>query len=310
MKICLALGGGGARGYAHLGVIKGLFEMGIKEFHAISGTSAGGMIAGLFAIHKDPDKIYATLHAFKESPLFQSLHFKEAYSERDKLKKLYSNIREKVLMARTFVSQSFLDEETRDKIFTYLYGKDTLLEEYHERLRIMATDLVTGKDIAFQGGSMHKVMKATSALPGALPPVRLGDMLLVDGGITHNLPTIPILKDACDVIIASDVSRVLPVKRDYRNAAEILIRCEYISLRRLEDIEIQFADVLISPELSEYEWYEFDKLDEIMEKGYDAFKKALPQIERAMNPITRAKKKLLFNKEFVEKLTGHIVYFP
>lgn len=310
MKVCLALGGGGARGYAHLGVLRGLFEMGIKEFHAISGTSAGGMIAGLFAIHKDPEKIYETLYSFRKSPLFESLNFKETYSERDKLKKLYGNIREKVFMAKTLVSQSFLDEETRDKIFTYLYGTDKLLEQYHLRLRIMATDLVTGKDIAFQGGSMHKVMKATSALPGALPPVKLGDMLLVDGGITHNLPTIPILKDDCDVIIASDVSRALPRKREYRNAAEILIRCEYISLRRLQDIESQFADVIISPNLSEYEWYDFDKLDEIMELGYKAFKKVFHEIEKAMNPITRAKKRILLNRELIEKLTAHIVYFP
>ena len=310
MKVCIALGGGGARGYAHIGVLRGLFEMGIKEFYAISGTSAGGMIAGLFAMHKDPEAIYDKIKSFRESPLFESLKFHEVYSEKDKLRKLYSNIREKVFMAKTLVSQSFLDEETRDKVFTYLYGNDTLMEQYHPRLRVMATDLIKGRDIAFRGGSMHKVMKATSALPGALPPVKLGDMLLVDGGITHNLPIIPLLKDECDIIIASDVSRSLPEKREYRNSAEILIRCEYISLRRLQDIESPFADVIISPDLSEYEWYEFDRLDEIIERGYEAFKKSKSEIDKAMNLFQRAKKKLILHKELVEKLTNHIVYFP
>ncbi len=310
MKVCLALGGGGARGYAHIGVLKGLFEMGITKFHAISGTSAGGMIAGLFAIHRDPDKIYEAILSFMKSPLSESLNFKETYSERDKLKKIYGNIREKVFMAKTLVSQSFVDEETQDKIYTHLYGKDTLLEQYNQKLRIMASDLVTGRDLAFQGGSMHKVMKATSALPGALPPVRLGDMLLVDGGITHNLPVIPLLKDDCDLIIASNVSRSLPNKKEYRNAAEILIRCEYISLKRLEDIESQFADVVIAPDLSEYEWYDFDRLDEILEQGYIAFKKMRSQLEKVMNPIHRAKKHITSNKELIEKLTDHITYFP
>ncbi len=310
MKVCLALGGGGARGYAHIGVLRGLFEMGTKEFYAISGTSAGGMIAGLFAIHKNPEGIYEKIKSFRKSPLFESLRFHEVYSEKDKLRKLYSNIREKVFVAKTLVSQSFLDEETRDRVFEYLYGNDTLMEQYHPRLRIMATDLIKGIDIAFRGGSMHKVMKATSALPGALPPVRLGDMLLVDGGITHNLPILSLLKDECDVIIASDVSRSLPEKKEYRNSAEILIRCEYISLRRLQDIESQFADVIVSPDLKEFEWYEFDKLDEIIERGYRAFERSRPMIDRAMNLFQRAKKRLILNKELIDRLTEHIVYFP
>ncbi len=310
MKVCIALGGGGARGYAHIGVLRGLFEMGIKEFYAISGTSAGGMIAGLFAMYRDPEIIYDKIKSFSETPLFESLKFRELYSKKDKLRSLYSNIREKVFIAKTLVTQSFLDEKTRDKIFTYLYGSDTLMEQYHLRLRVMATDLIKGRDIAFRGGSMHTAMKATSALPGALPPVKFGNMLLVDGGITHNIPILPLLRDNCDIIIASDVSRSLPEKKKFRNSAEILIRCEYISLERLQDIESQFADVIISSELNEYEWYEFDRLDEIIDRGYEAFKKARPEIDKAMNLFYRTKKKLTLNRELIEKLTQHIMYFP
>lgn len=310
MKICIALGGGGARGYAHIGVLRGLFEIGVKEFYAISGTSAGGMIAGLYAMHRDPEAIYKKIKSFSQSPLFDSLRFREVYNERDRLKRLYGNIREKVFMAKTLISQSFLDEETRDKVFSYLYGDDTLMEQYHQRLRIMATDLIEGRDIAFCGGSMHKVMKATSALPGALPPVKFGDMLLVDGGITNNLPILPLLRDECDIIIASDVSRALRRKIEYRNSAEILLRCEYITLRRLQEIQIQFADVVISPQLEEVEWYEFDRIDEIIDRGYKAFVKARKEIDKAMNLFHRAKKKLFINKEMIDKLTSHIVYFP
>ncbi len=310
MKICLALGGGGARGYAHIGVLRGFFEMGIKDFYAISGTSAGGLIAGLFAMYEDPDAIFEKIKSFRDKPLFKSLRFHEKYSEKDMLKRLYSNIREKVLVAKTLVSESFMDEETRDKVFAYLYGEDTLMEQYNKRLRVMAADLITGKDIAFRGGSMHKVMKATSALPGALPPVKLGDMLLVDGGITHNLPILPLLRDECDMIIGSNVSRPLREKHEYKNAAEILLRCEYISLQRLDDIESAFADVIITPELSDIEWYEFDRLDEITERGYEAFKRAKPELEKAMGLFNRIKKNLILKKEIIQKITEHIVYFP
>lgn len=310
MKICLALGGGGARGYAHIGVLRGLFEMGIKDFYAISGTSAGGMIAGLFAMHKDPDIIFEKIKSFKETELFKNLKFRETYSEKDTLKKFYSNIREKILMAKTLVSQSFLDEETRDKVFAYLYGEDTLMEQYNQRLRIMATDLISGKDIAFRGGSMQKVMKATSALPGALPPVKLGDMLLVDGGVTHNLPILPLLKDECDIIIGSNVSRPLKKKYEYKNSAEILLRCEYISLERLQNIESAFADIIITSEVFDIEWYEFDRLDEVVERGYNAFKKSQPELERKMSIFHRLKRKLELSREHIERFTQHIVYFP
>ncbi len=309
-RVGLALGGGGAKGYAHIGILKGLSEMGIVP-SCIAGTSAGGIVAVLYSMLKNPDEIEKRIKELQSSKEFQNLNISEPFDRKNgNISKIFSEVREKILLAKSLVTQALIEDNDIQEVYRHLLGKDVFLESLKPKLLITAVDLVSGRDIVFKGGNALRIIRATSSIPGVFSPVKLGDMLLVDGGITHNVPVFPLVRERCDVIIAIDVSHRLPIKKIYKNPAEVLIRTEYISLERLQDYEETFADIVIHIDLNNYNWYNFEKMEEIIPKGYEAFQKHRDQLEKIMSPTYYMPKNLKRNKKLEKALTENIVYFP
>jgi len=179
--IALVLSSGGARGYAHIGVIEVLEEYGLK-IRAIVGSSMGALIGGLYA--------NKTLQEYKDWVL--TLDFFDVLK---------------------LVDFSFRDAGMikGDRVFdqmAYLFG-DVLIEELPVSFTAVATDLVERREVWFQHGSLKYAIRASIAMPMVFTPIRQGNRILVDGGVLNPLPVAPVMSDRTDLVVAVNVNAVL-----------------------------------------------------------------------------------------------------
>lgn len=177
-SISLVLGSGGARGYAHIGVIEVLLEEGY-EIKSISGSSMGALIGALYACGK--------LQEYKEWVLSLDLF--------DVLK----------LIDFSFAKSGMIKGDKVFDVIAKMIG-DINIEDLPISFTAVATDLVTQKEVWFQKGSLQDALRASIAIPTIFTPKELGNQLLVDGGVLNPLPTVPVLSDRTDLTIAVNLN--------------------------------------------------------------------------------------------------------
>ncbi len=290
MRIGLALGGGGARGWAHLGVIKALEEMGVK-FDFIVGTSAGGLVAALYAYYGSVEKVVHEVKTLLDSPKYRNLKVEDFSVEKEasRIRKAANSVRETFMIAKGFVNMSLISGKLiADSIADLLPDID--ITDLPMKTAYVATDLVSGRDVVLVKGSLRQAVQATGSIPGIFPPVPLDNMVLVDGGATQKVPIMPALAMGADVVIGVDVSKGIGRKTEYKSAFEVLLRIDAITSDRLNYLEKLIGDVIIHPDVHNIEWYEFDRLDEAYALGYaEAYKKQelLSKIQKTSHIIAK-----------------------
>lgn len=208
-KVAVVLGGGGAKGVAHIGVLKVLEEAGIP-IDIVTGTSMGAIVGGLYAIGYSPDEI---------EEMVESQDWEMLLS--DKVKRSHLLFPEKEKAERYIVSLPF-GLEKKDRVIDGVVKGQNLLNlfsdltiGYHDSVDFnalpipfacVAVDMVTGKDYVFHHGSLPLAMRASMAIPAVFTPVRLDSMVLVDGGLNDNYPVDVALDMGADVIIGVDLA--------------------------------------------------------------------------------------------------------
>lgn len=239
-KIGLALGGGGSRGFAHLGAIKALEEKGIKP-NVFSGTSAGSIVAALLAIEKTPDEIMDIMKDIKILDASQITLPVDGFASLHKL-------------------GTKLDE--------ILDGKD--FSDLKHKLYICASNLNTGKVEYICNGNVAKAIQASSSIPIIFTPVEINDQLYVDGGLLDNVPIMPLIEE-CEHIIAIDIMPVKTVEK-VDGISEIIVRMFQMGVAMQSD-EKEHCDVLIKlEELSEFNILDTNHNQEIFDIGYNYVK--------------------------------------
>lgn len=237
--IGLALGGGGARGFAHVGVLRALEQYGIKP-DVISGTSAGSIIAALYADG------YAPQHIIR---LFSEVNVKELVD--------VTMPRESLLKLDKFVN--FIDKRLHSK----------RIEELKIPTYIVATDFDHGKSVAFDKGDLAIRIAASCSIPIVFPPVVIDGVHYVDGGVMCNLPATPI-RELCDVLIAVNVS---PMGSDQyeHNLLSIAHRAyNFLSSGNVFP-DMAKCDILIeSEDVSNYNVFDINEQEKIESIGYQA----------------------------------------
>ncbi|MBQ5775864.1 MAG: patatin-like phospholipase family protein, partial [Bacteroidaceae bacterium] len=256
-RIGLALGGGGARGLAHNGVLRALEEMGIKP-DVISGTSAGSIIAALYADGYTPQHIIR---------LFSELDVKELVD--------VTIPRNSLLKMDKFIH--FIDKRLHSKRI-----EDLKIPTY-----IVATDFDNGKSVAFDKGDLAIRIAASCSIPIVFPPIAIDGIHYVDGGVMRNLPVTPI-RDLCDVVIGINVS---PMQHEQyeNNLLSITNRAyNFLSCGNVFP-DIALCDILIENEdISGYNVFDLDEQEKIEELGYQ---KAI----EVLNNLTEQQLSLLNN---------------
>jgi len=287
-KIGLVLGGGGARGYAHVGVLKKLEEMRIP-YDYIAGTSMGSIVGGFVATGMESDELAQVVREADWDDLFKDKTEREDLPFRrkgdDSLGLFGPKLgigKDSSLLPKGVVSGQkvifMFESVTSQRVNTSDF--DQLPIPY----RAVATDIVSGDMIVIGDGELSMAMRASMAVPGIFDPIPRDDALLVDGGLVRNLP-IDVARDmGADVVIAVDVGTKLAGKEDITNVLSIVYQMSGLLTVQNTDRQIESLggnDVLIVPDIGDrIGSADFNKLDEAIPIGYAAAAAMQDQLQR------------------------------
>jgi NTE family protein len=282
MKTALVLSGGGARGLAHLGVLKALEKEKI-EFDMIVGCSFGALIGGMYAQTPDASELERRLKKFRRTEHFKNLGVralrKPAQQSDDFLKQFARNLRERVLLNVIVNRISVLKQDRLVDAVNYLVDHGRI-EETAVPFACNATDLVSGKGILLTSGDIRNAIAASTTIPGYFPPVEMDSQRLVDGAVTQNLPVKFAKELGATFTIAVDVHPVLREEEDFRNVFDIIIRTSTITASQLTEDSLNSADILICPKVDDFFWYDFDRAEALIKAGEDAAYSKIEEIRR------------------------------
>ena len=273
-KVGLALSGGGARGAAHIGVLKVLEEMRVP-IDFIAGTSMGSIVGGLYASGMTASEIEQTVKTMDWKGLFDDRPPRETRSFRRKrdddsylVDAKPGFVDGELKFPLGAIQGQKFDLELRE--LTLPVSAIENFDRLHIPFRAVATDIATGEAVVIGRGDLAQAMRASMAVPGAFAPTRIDDRLLVDGGISNNLP-IDVVRDmGADIIIAVDISTPLKSAEDITNLFTITGQLTSIMTRR--NVELQLAtlsdrDIVIIPQLGDIGSSEFERADEAEPTG-------------------------------------------
>lgn len=258
VKVGVALGGGGARGLAHIGVLKA-FEEGDIPIGAISGTSVGALIGSLYAAGITTSK----LEKMAQDIGWSSLTNYSKYS-----------------LFRMVITDGRLSTKNME-----VYLREQMGDLRFDQLKIpfacIATDLETGERVVFREGEVALAARASATLPGMFEPVEYRHRYLVDGGLVSNLPTDLLELMNADVIVAvdvtSDISHTQP-----KSMLAVMNQAIYIQSERLAQDEEKLAQVVIRPKLGDVGSMDLSRSDECIDAGIAAGRRAVPDIRRCI----------------------------
>jgi len=298
-KIGLALGGGGARGLAHVGIIQVLEREGVP-IDFIAGTSVGSVVGAFYALYKDSKRLQtAAQELAKKMNQYQShLDFTQFKTENKKVLpwgKLTEFIKKGFFLHTELRKTCLNDGVMMKKMFTEVLGTHQFCETELPFIAV-AADLISGKEVHLDEGDLIPALMASCAIPGVFPPVQHHKQLLVDGGIIDNVPIEAVRRMGADFVIASNITRELKRKIKYKNAIDILLRSEEITSKKLRQIQIEKSDFVISPGIHHIDWWNFSKPEQCMSLGEEAANKVIKELQHAIKKKrmkTRWKKLLI-----------------
>ncbi len=285
--VALVLSGGGARGGAHVGVLKRLEEAGVP-IDLVSGTSFGALVGALYAVGYSAADIELVLRRIDwnrmldDSPDRRLLNYDNKKRIDARLFDLQFEDLELKLPTGLQPGQKirqFLDRFTALPVLEA--GND--FDRLPVRFRAVATNIVTGLPHVFSSGSMSAAVRASIAVPGIFTPVEMGDALLLDGGLADNLPVTPALEAGADLVIAVDVSTPLKSsKEQISSVLDILDQAISIHIEENKLESLQKAQIVISPSLEEFSSSDFAEASTLVDRGYQAASDSLPAIEQLL----------------------------
>jgi NTE family protein len=254
-RVGLVLGGGGARGFAHVGVIRVLEDAGVPV-ELIVGTSVGSLVGAFYADDTNSYALEAIARGLDRDDLFD-------FGLRP------------ALFGTGLASGRRLERFVRDH----------LRVDRIEALRIpyaaVATDLDSGETVVLRSGDVARAVRASSAIPGVFEPVLVDGRLLVDGAVARNLPVEVARAMGADVVIAVDVT-AFGGEGNPKNFVEVILRAVNIVVHAEVEQARRDADVLVAPDVRHVGFIDFDRKNEAIAAGVEAARAALPEIRAAV----------------------------
>ncbi|UTI40434.1 patatin-like phospholipase family protein [Niallia sp. RD1] len=259
-KIGLALGSGGARGFAHIGVIKILREENIPIDY-IAGSSIGAIIGCLYAAGSDIQRLYTLSKFFK--------------------RKYYLDF--------TVPKMGFIaGKRVKELIHLFTYGKN--LEDLDIPVAVVAADLLTGEKVVFKKGAIADAVRASISIPGIFVPEKMNGRLLVDGGVIDRVPVSVLKEMGADIIIAVDVAKV-NINTEISNIYDVIMRSLDIMQMELVESREFASDVMIKPPVEMFNSKAFTDLEKIIEIGEEETKKYIKVIKKEIKKRKANEKK-------------------
>lgn len=254
----LALGGGFSRGFAHLGVLQVLEQNHIPVSY-IAGTSVGSILGAAYASGAPLARIIATC---------RTIRFRDIARWRVSRLGLASNHRLGDLIDHVFETRRF--------------------EDLRIPMAVVATDLGNGEPVVFTHGNLCEAIRASCAFPGLFEPVEIGTRCLADGGLVAPVPT----RAARDLGASHVIGISVGVEDGGRGAPSNIFQvvCRAVNAAQKHQLEIweRHADLVLRPDVQSFAWDDFDRADEAIEAGAAAARRALPRIQKLLNPVRKS----------------------
>ncbi len=284
-KIGLALSGGGAKGIAHIGVLRVLENACIRPDY-ITGTSMGSIMGGLYAIGYTVDELERMVHDIDWNYYFN-----------DELKRTDVPIEERHLADRYQLKfaieknkiqfpKGFVQGQKIGLLLSYLtfpaHGVKSF-DDFPIPFRCVATDAETGEKVVIKDGSLAKAMRASMSLPSIFEPMEHQGKVLLDGGVVQNLPVDEAFEMGADIVIAVDVTSPLYKRKDLVSLVQVLEQTSSYKLAEAVEQQRELADVVISPNTEGYGTLDFADVDTLLRRGEEAAEKMLQDIVQAVD---------------------------
>lgn len=248
-KIGLALGSGGARGFAHLGIIKVLEENKIPIDY-IAGSSMGSLVACFYASGLDLNRLY----------------------------KLSTSFKRKYYLDFTVPKMGFIAGK-RIKDLIRLFTKGKRLEELNVPVAVVATDLIKGEKVVFTEGPIAEAVRSSISIPGVFVPEKKDGRILVDGGVIDRVPVSVVKEMGADIVIAVDVSRV-KTDAEINNIYDVIMQSlDIMQMELVENRQIA-SDIMIRPQVEKYSARAFTNIEEIILMGEEEARKHIESIKK------------------------------
>jgi NTE family protein len=245
-KVGLALGSGGARGFAHIGVLKAFEAHGI-QLDLLAGSSMGSLIAAIYANGIEP-------------------HMME---------KLALNLKRKHWLDVTVPNLGFIaGEKIKQLIHLLTHGKR--IEQLQKPLGVVATDIETGERVVFREGPVDQAVRASISIPGIFVPEKVGDRLLVDGGVIDRVPITVVREMGADIVIAVDVAQ-FDTKMKVNSIFDVIAQTIDVMEREILRHRMLSADLVIRPDVGHYSSIAYSGIQDIIAEGE---RTALEHVER------------------------------
>ena len=249
VRIGLALGGGAARGFAHVGVIQVLEEAGLRP-HAVVGTSAGSLVAALYASGKSPAELRRVAETMEEAAITD-------------------------WVLPVFNRGALRGEALAHYVNQQVQGR--LIEHMALPLGIVATDLHTGESVLFRRGNTGTAVRASSAVPAVFFPVKIGEREYVDGGLVAPVPVQQAREMGANFVIAVDISSD-PQGNPSGDTFQILLQTFAIMGKSINSLSLPRADLVVRPALTGVKSADFSARHRAIEAGRQAMLAQLPQL--------------------------------
>lgn len=255
-RLGLALGGGAARGFAHIGVIQVLEEAGIRP-DLVVGTSAGSLVAALYASGKSGPELARLALAMDESAITDW----------------------------SFPGRGVIRGEALARYVREQTGARTI-EQFVLPLGVVATDLDSGQAVLFQRGDAGQAVRASSAVPAVFQPVKIGTREYVDGGLVSPVPVRFARQMGAELVLAVDISSP-PEGNPTGDAMRLLLQTFAIMGRSINQFELKDADLVLRPRLAGHSGADFTVRRQAIEAGREAAIAALPQLRQRIAALAR-----------------------
>ena len=291
MSFGIALGGGGARGLAHVGILEVLEEHSIRP-RFVAGTSMGSVVGALYCLQGSADGLRERAKEMVASKEFKNLELDKFYSDTDNIFERFRNeLFEKFFLGSLLFKKSHSNYDATKKIFRDGFG-DMNFKDCVIPFACNALDIQSGEEVVFKNGLLAEAVWASCAIPGIFPPFVKEKRIFVDGGVIDNIPVEPVLSIGAKSVLAVYLSKRPHYEGEPNTGFQINQRAYTFMKYHLDQRVLAQADIVVEPEVAGFHWADFSSIDTLIERGRTAALQNLSAIKSIDTRSYGFKKKL------------------